>query len=278
MGNDAGCGKFLTICADDFGMNPAIDEAILRLAELGRLSAASCMPYGPSFRSHADALSTSGLQLGLHLNFTEALNGEGLYRPLPWLIAAAYGRRLDAAAVERQIVHQLDAFEEVLRRGPDFIDGHQHVHQLPIIRDCLLRELVRRYAVADRPWLRSTIAAAQPGVPWPLRGKALVIQMLGARRFARQAGARGFTLNKGFLGVYGFSGGEAAYRRLLACWLRAAGDGALLMCHPATAAADDDVLGAQRVAEFRVLAGDGMAQLLRDTGFSLARPDGFRFP
>lgn len=247
--------KKIIICADDFGMNSSIDAAVLHLARLGRLNATSCLVEGRAFAADAAALKNSGLQMGLHLNFTESLGQPGWYRPVSQLIVRAWLRRLDTSLLRGQIVRQLDRFEQILGQGPDFVDGHQHVHQFPQIRETLLAELERRYA-QRRPWLRSTRTRLGSGMPVALRAKAKVIELLGARRFARLAGGYGFLLNGGFLGAYDFQGGEGAYRDLLSRWLGHARAGDVLMCHPALHPESDDGLGAQRVAEYRVLASD----------------------
>ncbi len=271
----------IIVCADDFGMNPAIDQGVLELARLGRLNAASCLVDGPCFAADAQALRASGLQAGLHLNFTEPYPGMALAQPLAALIRQAYLRRLDMACVRGQIARQFDRFEDVMQRAPDFVDGHQHVHQLPWIRDALLAEMARRYGaggqaspgLADdpagtapafpRPWLRGTRAPAQPGIPWRHRAKAGVIQALGARALARRAAGR-FGMNRRFVGVYDFQGGGDVYAALLARWLEQMRAGDLLMCHPASHIMREDTLGEQRVAEFRVLAAP-------ETGRHLAR-------
>lgn len=270
--------KHIVICADDFGMDSGIDAGILRLAALKRLNATSCLVEGPSFRENAAALSESGLQLGLHLNFTEPMGATGLYLPVSSLIVRAYLRRLDGADVHHQIEHQLDVFETVLGRAPDFVDGHQHVHQLPQIRHALLDELTRRYSSRSSPtasqttacpWLRHTKAGSQAGVPIHLRLKARIIQLLGSRALARLAGSGGFQTNAGLLGVYDFRGGVLNYQKLLKLWLEHAVDGDELMCHPSARAVDGDALGEQRVAEFNVLAGERTGQWFHDYGIAL---------
>jgi chitin disaccharide deacetylase len=270
--------KHIVICADDFGMDSGIDSGILRLAQLKRLSAASCLVEGSSFRENAAALNESGLQLGLHLNFTEPMGMSGLYLPVSSLIARAYLRRLDGAGVHRQIGRQLDLFETVLGRAPDFVDGHQHVHQLPQIRQALFDELTRRYspqspaaasAAQACPWLRHTRAGSQAGVPMRLRLKARIIQLLGSRALAQLAGSGGFSMNAGLLGVYDFRGGVLNYQTLLKLWLEHAVDGDEIMCHPAARAVDGDALGEQRVAEFNVLAGERTGQWFHDYGIAL---------
>lgn len=257
----------IIICADDFGMNRAVDEGILELARLGRLNATSCLVDGPAFGADAGALRQSGLSAGLHLNFTEAYPGMALAEPLGALIRKAYLRRLDGAAVRRQIARQFDAFEDAMQQAPDFVDGHQHVHQLPQIREALLAEMALRYP-AKRPWLRCTRAMNQSGMPWRHRFKAVVIQALGARALARLAAGR-YNANRSLTGVYDFQGGERGYAGLLDGWLSRMQAGDLLMCHPARHIMQEDTLGAQRAAEFRVLAAPETGRQLARLGLTL---------
>ena len=77
------------MCADDFGMNPAVNAGILSLAACGRLSATSLLVDGSAARADIPALRSSGLQVGLHLNLTESFGQPGLCRPLGALIRAA---------------------------------------------------------------------------------------------------------------------------------------------------------------------------------------------
>ncbi len=261
--------KHIVICADDFGMNAAVDEGIFELARLGRLNATSCLVDGPTFPGNAARLRASGLQLGLHLNFTESLGQPGLYLPVSRLILRTWTGRMDASQCRQQIAHQLDRFEALIGCAPDFIDGHQHIHQFPQIREILLQELSSRYA--DRlPWLRYTGAGSLSGLNLRLRIKAWIIQMLGARAFSKEARRLSFATNRAFLGIYDFRGGEAAYRRLLQSWLQQARDGDMIMCHPASQAVAGDALGPQRQAEFEVLRNDATGDWLKKYGLVLA--------
>src|SRR3546814_925338 len=222
---------------------------------------------GVSFSRNAKALDLSGLQIGLHLNFTERLNPDRdptmLYLPVSVLIARSYLRQLNETGVRRQIVRQLDRFEAVLGRSPDFVDGHQHVHQFPQIRRCLMAELVHRYP-NKRLWIRNT-RVGRLGMTGSFRFKAGVIQGLGSARLVRLTQGSHFTVNHDFLGVYDFRGGSEAYGRLLKTWLGAAENGSVLMCHPARESVGDG-FGSQRVAEQEVLAEQRMGAWLEDIG------------
>lgn len=264
--------KHIVICADDFGMDSAIDDAILQLGQQGRLNAASCLTQGASFAGGADALRRSTLSCGLHLNFTEMPVGDGgICMPVGRLIRQAWLRRLDPVAVRAQIVLQLDHFETHMRRAPDFVDGHQHVHQFPVIRDALLQILAQRYG-ERRPWLRSTVAGSLSGLPWSMRYKAHLISALGAHRLRRMARSGSYAQNRRFLGVYDFKGGVSSYSRLMRQWLSLAESGDLIMCHPAVRAVPGDVLGAQRRAEYELLAGQSMSDWMAQQAVALATP------
>lgn len=243
----------IIICADDFGMNSGIDEGILELARSGHLSAVSCLTQGPGLGRHASSLATLPVDIGVHLNFTESLGNNQLFLPLPRLIAACYGRRLPASMVVSEIHAQLDAFETSFGRAPDFIDGHQHVHQFPVIRENLLNIIGLRYP-GQGLWLRSTQAARPSSADRPHQLKRHIISILGARRMRSLADARGLAMNRHLLGVYDFSASPERYQGLLMAWLAHAEDGDLLMCHPAKAADAGDPIGQQRTREFCVLA------------------------
>eukprot|EP01037_Dinobryon_pediforme_P008005 gene8005-8079_t len=142
------------ICADDFGLETGINEGILALVAQGRLSAVSCLAQGQYFSRDSAALASMDVDIGLHLNFTEALTGSDLSLPVPRLILQAYSHALSTARIRAQIDQQLDRFDALVGRSPDFVDGHEHVHQLPVIRDALLTALKHRYP-KQAIWLRS---------------------------------------------------------------------------------------------------------------------------
>ncbi len=261
----------ICICVDDFGLHPAINQAVLDLALHQRISATSAMTHGAAWSEGAALLRELGppaLEVGLHLDFTEPQISTGQVRAsLSRMIVASHLHRLDLARLRGDIEAQLDAFEARLKRPPSFVDGHQHVHQLPQVRDVLLQTLAVRYPEpGHRPWLRCT---------WPRDGllgsvrrtpKAAVIGLLGARALARQAYRRGFMLNDALLGVYDFSGDAGHYRTLLRHWLDSAGTGDVLMCHPAAGDVPGDAIARARRVEFEVLDSPWFGDLLGQAG------------
>ena len=252
----------IVVSADDYGIEPGVDAGIVELAAAGRLSAVSCLTGSPGFAARARDLVGLDVDLGLHLNFTESLGGAGVYRSHPVLVALAYTRRLKSTGVRAQIMDQLDRFEQHAGRAPDFVDGHLHVHQLPVIRDQLIDVVLSRYAVSP-PWLRDTVPGElDRSLPFMQRFKPQVIAALGGPAMAARARLSGLKCNLGFFGSYDFDRPHPPYPVLLEAWLRHATDGSLLMTHPARSFAGGVAFGQDRLVEFATLGGDIFTELL----------------
>jgi chitin disaccharide deacetylase len=228
------------LCADDFALTAGISRSILELLGAGRLSATGAMTNRPHWKTMARELGafSAKADLGLHFNLTCAAPlGEmpvvapaGNLPTLPLLAKAALTSSLARRQIGAELERQLDAFEDGLGRPPDFIDGHQHVHVLPGVRQIVLGAITRRYG-QGRVWLRDPsdkpAAIARRGVAV---AKALVITGL-AKGLRGQAKRRGIPLNQGFSGVSPFDPARdfgADFRRFLAF----PGPRHLVMCHP----------------------------------------------
>lgn len=237
-----------TLCADDYALGPDIDAGILQLLRQQRLGAVSCLVTAPRWRQAAPALAAFAgrVDIGLHLNFTQPFPGQPAW-PLPGFILRAGLRCLPAAEIERDIGRQLALFEQGMGRLPDYLDGHQHVHQLPLVREAMLRQVARHWP-GGKPWVR---------LAWPRRYRGLKAALIGAlggdglRWRLRDAG---ILCNPDFAGVYSLSP-EADYRRLMQSWLADLAPGGLVMCHPALATIgpeDGPASTGMRLSEWRV--------------------------
>lgn len=267
--------RSICIAIDDFGLHAGINQAALHLAAIGRVQAIGCMVGGPAWATWTDRLrplDPARIDLGLHLDLTEAPLLPGTVRSLNSLIVASFLRRLDRPSVRAEIRAQLDAFEAAIGRPPAYVDGHQHVHQFPVVRDELLAELTERYR-GSRLWLRSTrraratgASAAAERLAWL---KPWIIQRLGATGLASAAVASGYRLTGRLLGVYDFAGGVNRYAGLMVGWLASARHGDVLMCHPSVAVDCDDPLIEARCAEFDVLSGPAFGVQLEQASVAL---------
>jgi predicted glycoside hydrolase/deacetylase ChbG (UPF0249 family) len=185
---------------------------------------------------------------------------------LPRLMLAAHSGRLPLAAVHAELDAQWAAFVEASGKAPDFLDGHQHVHHLPGVRDWVLRQ-----AQVHRLPVRST--AALPG-PGPAT-KRWLIEHSGGRALGRGLRERGLLHNPVLLGAYDFQ--DTDYRSLMRGWLaQVPAAGALLFCHPgldptrAPSQEPPDAIAAARQREQAYLASDAFAMDLADAGVALA--------
>lgn len=146
--------KTFTLCADDYAQSPAISAGIRALMKQRRLSAVSCFTESPHWPAEAPLLlpHRDHLAVGLHLNLTHPF----LPGTLPvgqWIRRAAF-RQIDAPAILASFQRQYASFLEHVGAPPDFIDGHQHIHVFPIIRQACF-DLLAPFPQATRPWLRS---------------------------------------------------------------------------------------------------------------------------
>jgi predicted glycoside hydrolase/deacetylase ChbG (UPF0249 family) len=265
---------YLMVCADDYAQNDAISEGIRQALNAQRLNAVSCLVTSPAWPTAGEALkSMSGTgMVGLHFNLTlgHALSREwttrfgGVLPRLDRLIVACYVGKMDRLAVQAEWSAQLEAFRRVMGRDPDFIDGHQHVHQLPVIRQQLVLMHQQQKLTA---WVRSTVSRVRT------RGflKSQVISGLGGRALVRELSEASIPTNTSFSGVYSFHH-ALNYPHYFRQFLAASQDGGLIMCHPGLSSKDrDDPLHASRPHELAYLMSDAFLHDLEKYSFALRR-------
>lgn len=248
--------RLLALSADGFGLAPGISAGIARLAHAQRLSAIGCITNSPHWEASTALLKhlPDTVDVGLHLNFTAGrpLSARLARRwqrlpALPRLIAQAHLRLLPLSQVRNEVHAQLAAFNNALGRPPAFIDGHQHVHHLPGLRQIVL-DMVEH--VQPIPAVRSTGRVLGPGAA--LRRRA--IEVTGGRALAAELGQRVIAHNPALLGVYDFI--QPDYQTLMRGWLaELPAEGGLLFCHPGTHLDGDppDALAAARERELAYL-------------------------
>ncbi len=267
--------------ADDYGVSPGVSAGIRELLARRRLSATSCLVVSPHFSRDAPALKdlAHDADIGLHLAFTQfpplgpmpRLAPGGRMPDTGKLILLALGGRLDLGEIGGEIDRQLDAFERAFGRAPDYVDGHHHVQQLPVVRDALLQRYATRLprGTALRVCAEPFGAILKRGVAMP---RAAVISLLG-QGLRRRAAAQGIPANRRFSGVRDFTE-AAAYRDLFRRFIADSPSGLAVMCHPghpdADLAALDHVTD-QRQGEYDYLAGEEFPGDLAAAGLRLAR-------
>jgi len=232
----------MILCADDYGLRDDINRAILELCHAGRLTAVSCM----AALERCDASSAKELlncqdsiDIGLHLCLTD----EGLELTSPVrdsvrvfpsfrvLLFKALTGHLQVQKMKSEILAQHQLFVDRFGRAPDYIDGHLHTHQLPIVRQALI-EFVLSLPGPSRPYVRNTriplATLRRRRLPWL---KAAFIGAFG-KRMDKELRAEGLRTNSLFAGIYSF-GSSLPYRdyfpRFMQCLPEANG---ILVVHP----------------------------------------------
>jgi hypothetical protein len=170
--------------------------------------------------------------------------------------------------MQDEVERQLGKYTDAMGRLPDYIDGHQHVHVLPVVRDAVIRVAARIGA-----YVRSTREPIGPSM-WrrPSAPESFYLAR-ASRRLDSLARAAGVLTNRGFRGIRSFRETEPfgdLFRKMIA----GAGEGALVICHPGH---PDSVLAARdpvretRADEWRYLAGPEFPVDLASAGVTLAR-------
>lgn len=268
------------LCADDYGISHSVNTAIRDLVLQGRINATSVMVVAPTFkRSEALSLAilnagTQRVAIGLHLTLTAPFKPQSTgyaplrndaFLPLKSTLRAAMLRMLRPEKVAVEVAAQIKAFEAAFGRLPDFIDGHQHVHLFPQIRDAVLN--VARDRAPDA-WMRQ--CGRLPSVARPGDRKAWLLDHL-SRAFRKRVKKLGVKVNPAFAGTYDFNS-RPDFPALFPAFLEDLPDGSVVMCHPGHV--DDelqrlDPLTTLREAEYKYFAGEAFPEVLTAKGVTL---------
>lgn len=258
----------LCIAVDDFGLDSDTCAAAISLSLQGRAQAISCMVGAPAWPKWAPQLQEcdpNKTELGLHFDLTQYPLTMRPYVLGP-LILSCWLRTISRVDIRAEIRAQLDAFEKLIGSSPAYVDGHQHVHQFPVVRDELLSELGQRYK-GRLPWLRSTREYTRSSLGFlkteGIDLKPRIIEALGASAFSREANRLGFRQNAHLLGVHGFRVDESNYLACVDRWLQVSEDGDLLMCHPSLGAHSQEAVDF-RLKEYNVISGGQFGVLLAE--------------
>ena len=203
----------IVVCADDYGFTPGVSRGIRELIAARRISATSVMSGSEFWPFEAAALKAiaNDADIGLHVTLTDQkplgdmplFAPEGRFPPLPAVFRAGLLRRLPLLEIEAEIERQVEAFVAHYGAPPAHIDGHHHMHQLPGVRDIVVRIAAR--IGNGRTWVRSCAERhaliARRGIA-PL--KTAIIGALGPG-IARRARNAEVPINNGFSGAYDFA-------------------------------------------------------------------------
>ena len=262
----------LTVCADDFAMSGEVSRTIVGLAKAGKINGISAMAVLERWEQDARLLADlpASVGVGLHLVLTDEtpatlmprLAPEGMLPAAGRLERLAWSRRLPLKEIANEIDAQFARFEEVIGRPPAFVDGHQHVHLLPKVRDLVIAATALR---APSAWLRSCEDKLARILSRPFALKS-TLNALQSKGFARLAARAGLRCNDSFAGLYDF---KADYEELFPRFLASPGQFHLVICHPglSTDSAPDPIADA-RSREAEALKSLPVGKLASARGFA----------
>ncbi len=182
----------LVVNADDAGFDRATDDAILRCGRI--VKSASVAVNGATAAEFV--ARARGLDLGIHVNLTEGMSLKGPHRTLTdgegrfahrkeefW--SRARRGELDPHEIRREVRAQWERGEALGIRATH-VDGHNHVHVIPAVREALPRDVYVRVPL-DR-------APAPPFVhlPWAADARGRRADRFTGYRFAEEPSAEVF--------------------------------------------------------------------------------------
>lgn len=198
--------------ADDWGLSPAVNEAILEFAEAGVLRSVSLFANLPFTELGLERLRQTNAGLSAHLNFTlgrpllpakTLTQGDGSFFTFSEFMKLGIRGRLDSEEIFREAEAQLKRLKNL---APiESVNGHQHVHFLPwmvgpISRACSKAGIFRIRKMVDPAhpasalmslWSARSYARALPGVEWERTAYLWPTGRLGASQIRRKLNRSG---------------------------------------------------------------------------------------
>ncbi|XP_044131485.1 carbohydrate deacetylase [Bufo gargarizans] len=196
----------LVVTGDDFGYCPRRDVGIVECFNTGAITNVSLLVNGSSAACAADLARRCNIPIGLHANLSEGIpvcrelrqnstlvNSRGVFLGKMGIRKALAQGLLIMSEVRQELNAQVKLFRELTGQYPQHMDGHQHVHVLPKIREefahvlkehgiCYTRipveiglhrcnwikeELMEFYRSVEKDALNSVEIFRSQGIRWP---------------------------------------------------------------------------------------------------------------
>ncbi len=267
--------------ADDYALSPAISRSILDLIEGQRLSATSVMTASPFWRDWGRAISgyAGVVDVGLHFSLTEfeplsgykTIGGSTASRSFGGVVLRAGLGMISRQEIRSELFRQWDAFVDSVGRPPSHIDGHQHIHQLPGIREPLI-SAIKEIGGNVPPYIRTCSEdIATILLRRVCRARAILLSAAG-RKLGSLATDNGLAINTGFSGIYNF-GSEYDYCSLMSNFLTRPKLNTILLCHPGHPDAQYalDPIANARMSEYGFLSSARFLEMLDEKMVRLGR-------
>lgn len=143
----------LVVTGDDFGYCERRNQGIVDCFRAGGISNVSLLVNAVSAKHAADLAKRYNIPIGLHANLSEGLpvsqkltgstllNKDGFFHGKMGFREVLQSGQLKMSEVDLELRAQVNRFCELIGHMPDHMDGHQHVHVLPEVREVFARVL-----------------------------------------------------------------------------------------------------------------------------------------
>ncbi|KAM8760979.1 carbohydrate deacetylase isoform 2-T2 [Acanthopagrus schlegelii] len=138
----------LVVTGDDFGYCPRRNQGIVECFQAGGISNVSLLVNASAAKEAADLAKRHDIPIGLHANLSEGfpvcqslqqvstlINPRGVFQGKMGFRQALERGQLSMKQVDLELRAQVRLFRELTGQLPHHMDGHQHVHVLPEVRE-----------------------------------------------------------------------------------------------------------------------------------------------
>lgn len=265
--------KKITICADDYGINDTVNTAILNLASAKRISALSCMTLSSYWPKAGKDLIPffNEMDIGIHFDLTEFYRLNENITSLNNWIKKGFTRQINKTLIKTALDNQIENFFAITGQYPDFIDGHQHVHILPIIREVIVEKAIQ--LKINKPLYIRIPATVNLGHFFKFNDfpKRQILMLLGCWPLRKLLEKNNIPYNKSFSGIYNFCS-NASYPQKFLSFVNEIENQGLIMCHPGLENLKDfDLIAQNRWQEFQYLMSDHFIEYIITHNIKITR-------
>ncbi|XP_035021565.1 carbohydrate deacetylase [Hippoglossus stenolepis] len=165
----------LVVTGDDFGYCPRRNQGIVDCFQAGGISNVSLLVNTTAAKEAADLAKRHNIPIGLHANLSEGIpvcqsvqqastliNHHGFFHGKMGFRQALERGQLSMKQVELELSAQVRQFRELTGHLPHHMDGHQHIHVLPEVRE-VFAQVLSDFSI---PYTRVPVEPGLHSCPW----------------------------------------------------------------------------------------------------------------
>lgn len=139
----------LIINADDFGLSPGVNEAVIELSRLGTVTSTTVMTNMPYYEEVSLLLPNPNISIGLHFNLTQGkpvsppekvkslVDKEGNFFSVITFVKRLKKNKIDINDIYNELSAQYFRLFKIIGERLSHIDSHQGVHKYKIVNNAI---------------------------------------------------------------------------------------------------------------------------------------------